>query len=164
MKNILLLLVIVLTLSGCNSGNDQFLEKLEAAVTSEEKNAKGYTTINMAEFTEFEWDTLYYFQEGENPRNIADIIGIRWDGPDVPGGHSRLLFVKDGQVASFADYDLVEFPLRVFGCNKDRWVYPRERSTFATFKYCQGDTEQYAFIPEPCLPNISELQNSKCPK
>ncbi|MER2999137.1 hypothetical protein [Pontibacter populi] len=163
MKNILLLAVVVF-LCSCSGGNKQLLEKLQTAVTSEETGTKGYRTINLAELTDFEWDTLYYFQEGENPRDISDVIGIKWDGSDVPGGHSRFLFVKDGQVSSFTDYDLTEFPLRVFGCNQDRWVYPRERSTFATFKYCQGDEELYAFIPEPCLPNLSELQNSKCPE
>jgi hypothetical protein len=163
MKNFLLLTIVILFCS-CSGGNDQFLEKLQTAITSEAASAKNYKTIKLTDLTDFEWDTLYYFQEGEHPRDISGVIGIKWDGPEVPGGHSRLLFVKGGQVTSFTDYSLTEFPLRVFGCNTDKWVYPRERSTFATFKYCQNNTELYAFIPEPCLANLSELQHGKCPE
>ena len=68
----------------------------------------------------------------------------------------------DFKLVSFLDYKLDEFPLQVFGCNTDRWIYPRNRSAFAAFKYCQGEKEVYAFIPEPCVGNIQELMVAKC--
>ena len=161
MRNTFLLLLTFFALMGCSNENNKLLEKLEAAVKKEPGKA-GYTVVQLASITDFEWDTLYYFAGQVSPEEVEDQIGIKWDGGKIPGGYDRLIFVNNNQVVSYVDYKLEEFPLQVFGCNNDQWVYPRNRSTFAAFKYCQGEKEVYAFIPEPCFGNIKELKQNKC--
>ncbi|NDK56067.1 hypothetical protein [Pontibacter fetidus] len=161
MKNTLLLILAFFALTACSDTNNKLLDKLQTAVKKEPGKA-GYTQVKLESITDFEWDTLYYFAGQVSPEEINDQIGIKWDGGKIPGGHDRLIFVKDNKVVSFVDYDLSEFPLQVFGCNTDQWIYPRNRSMFAAFKYCQGEKEVYAFIPEPCYDNIKELQQNKC--
>lgn len=162
-KNILLLLIVLPLLAGCSGGNKDLREKLQNAVEADDAGTKGFKTIELTKLTDFEWDTAYFFQASETARDISDRIGYKWDGSDVPDWHNRLLFVKGGKVVSYTDYNYQEFPLRVFGCNTDQWVYPRSRSRFASFKYCQNVEPVYTFIPEPCLRNIRELMADKCP-
>ena len=161
MRNTLLLLLTLFVLMGCSDNDNKLLDKLQTAVKKEPGKA-GYTVVELESITDFEWDTLYFFAGQVSPEEVNNQIGIKWDGGKIPGGYDRLIFVKNNQVVSFIDYNLVEFPLQVFGCNTDRWIYPRNRSTFAAFKYCQGEKEVYAFIPEPCFGNIKELQQNKC--
>ncbi|MEJ8757883.1 hypothetical protein WG947_12790 [Pontibacter sp. H259] len=161
MRNTLLLLLTFFALTSCSDSDTKLLDKLQAAVEKEPGKA-GYTLVKLEEVTDFEWDTLYYFAGQVSPEEVVDQIGIKWDGGKIPGGHDRLLFVHNNKVVSFLDYKLEEFPLQVFGCNTDRWIYPRNRSTFAAFKYCQGEKEVYAFIPEPCFGNIKELKAARC--
>jgi hypothetical protein len=164
MKKYLLFLFVIFIFMGCSDSNNQLLDKLQTAVTAEKTGKAEYNVVKLDELTDFEWDTVYFFAGQVNPKEIADEIGIKWDGKATPGGHDRLLFVHNNKVVSYIDYKLEELPLRVYGCNQDRWVYPRSRSTFATFKYCQDDKEVYAFIPEPCFGNIRELKGNKCPE
>ena len=162
MKKNLLLLLIGFTLFSCSDSDDTLLKKLQAAVEAPPKNKAGYNVVQLDQLTDFEWDAMYYFGEEVNPKEMSDQLGFKWDGEAIPGGHDRLLFVYQNQVVNYIDYNTEEFPLEVFGCDKDRWVYPRSRSKFAAFKYCQGDKKTYAFIPEPCVGNILELKSSVC--
>lgn len=162
-KKLLLFILVLFVFTGCSDSNNQLRDKLQKAVTSGNAGAQGYKTISLEELTDFEWDTLYYFQQLTSPRDISDEIGFKWSGSEVPNLHHRLLFVKNGQVTSFVDYDYTEFPLVVYGCNQDRWVYPRSRTAFASFKYCEGDKPAYTFIPVACVENLRELMGQKCP-
>ena len=164
MKRFLFPLLALLYLTGCSDSNTTLEQKLKEAVTEGEVDAKGYKTINLTELTDFEWDKLYYFQPGEDKKIISDAIGFRWDGATVEDGYRRLLFVKGQEVVSYTDYNYREFPLAVYGCRGDKWVYPSSRSTFATFKYCSGDDKVYTFIPVACIEDISELIANKCPE
>jgi hypothetical protein len=161
MKKNLLLLLIVFAFAGCSKSDDELLNKLQTEV-EKEAGKTGYHTVSMESLTDFEWDVMYFFEGDVEVEEIENEIGFKWDGSTIPGGHNRLLFVHQNQVVNYIDYNTEEFPLRVFGCNTDRWVYPRRRSTFATFKYCQNNEEVYAFIPVPCLENIRELMDFKC--
>ncbi|WP_242920940.1 hypothetical protein [Pontibacter liquoris] len=164
MRKNLLLLLTVLTLLSCSDSNNKLLDNLQTAVTDGEVGSKGYKEVQLADLTDFEWDTLYYFQAGEDKRVISDAIGFRWEGEPVPQLSRRLLFVHQGKVASFVDYNYREFPLVVYGCNQDRWVYPKSRTRFATFKYCaRGDTATYTLIPVNCVENLREQIGQKCP-
>ncbi|HEY4651847.1 MAG TPA: hypothetical protein VIG72_10560 [Pontibacter sp.] len=162
MRKILPLLITLCTLAGCSDSNDALLEKLRTAVEAENKNATGYNVVDVSTLTDFEWEKMYYFQGEQTLLDIQAETGVKWEGSDVPKGHNRLLFMQGDQVVSYVDYYPGEFPLQVFGCNTDRWVYPRSRSTFASFKYCQDDKEVYAFVPQPCLESMKELMNRKC--
>lgn len=163
LKNILVVVSVVLLL-GCSGSNSGLNEKLKAAVTEGEVGPEGYKTIQMAELTDFDWDTMYYFQPNEDEKAISDAIGFKWEGAEVPENHRRLLFVKGQEVVSYVDYLYDEFPLFVYGCGDDKWVYPKGRTTFASFKYCDGATEVYTFIPVKCAENIRELMQYKCPE
>lgn len=158
------LLLIITTFLGCSDSNDDLLEKLQASVEEEEVGANGYQVIAMDSLTDFEWETLYFFQASEDEKAISDAIGFKWKGATVPELNRRLLFVNDGKVVSFVDYDYTEFPLFVYGCNTDRWVYPRSRSRFATFKYCANDETTYPLIPVDCISNLSEMMEKGCPE
>lgn len=161
MRKIVLLLLTIVTLSSCSDSNDALLEKLRTAVEAE--NPAGYNTIAMSSLTDFEWDRMFYFQGEQTVLDIQAETGVKWEGAsDVPKGHNRLLFMKADKVVSYVDYNAEEFPLRVFGCEDDRWIYPSSRSTFASFTYCLNDKETYAFVPQPCLANMKELMNTKC--
>lgn len=81
----------------------------------------------------------------------------------MPDLNRRLLFVKGNEVVSFVDFNYNEFPLFVYGCEGDKWVYPKSRSQFASFKYCDGDRGIYTFIPVKCIENIRELMVYECP-
>jgi len=160
----LLLLLLICSLLSCSENNDKLLDKLRAAVTTGEAGNKGYKIVSMAKLTDFEWDTLYYFQELTTAKYMSEEIGFKWNGPEVPNLHHRLLFVKEGKVTSFVDYPYQEFPLVVYGCNDNRWIYPRSSTDFAAFKYCSsGDTATYTFIPVKCVENLRELMGQKCP-
>ncbi|MBB6611460.1 hypothetical protein H7F15_10470 [Pontibacter sp. Tf4] len=161
MKNIFLLLLALFALASCSDSNDALLEKLRTAVETE--NPEGYNTIDVSALTDFEWDRMFYFQGEQTALDIQAETGVKWEGAsDVPKNHNRLLFMKGDQVVSYVDYNVDEFPLRVFGCENDRWIYPRNRSTFASFSYCLNDKQTYAFVPKPCLQNMQELINTKC--
>ncbi|WP_276497663.1 lipoprotein [Pontibacter litorisediminis] len=164
MKRYILPLLALLWLAGCNGSNTALNEKLKAAVTEGEAGPEGYKTINMAELTDFDWDMLYFFQPNEDEQAISDVIGFTWDGAEVPENHRRLLFVKGEEVVSYVDYYYNDFPLFVYGCGDDKWVYPKSRSEFASFKYCSGEQEIYTFIPVPCVDNIRLLMDNKCPE
>ena len=161
MKKNLLLLLLVFAFAGCSKNDDELLNKLQTEV-EKESGKTGYHIVSMADLTDFDWDMMYFFAGEVSVKEIEDQIGFKWDGSTIPGGHNRLLFVHQNQVVNYIDYNADEFPLRVFGCNQDRWIYPHNRSTFATFKYCQNKKDIYAFIPEPCLENIRELMAFKC--
>ncbi|WP_147294190.1 hypothetical protein [Pontibacter diazotrophicus] len=160
----LLLLLTITTFLSCSDSNTDLLDELQAAVDEEEMGENGYNVVELESLTDFEWDTLYFFQAGEDKRAISDAIGFRWEGETVPQLNRRLLFTKDGQVVSYTDYNYMEFPLMVYGCNEDRWVYPRSRSRFATFKYCSDGTTIYPFIPVECAGNLSEMIETGCPE
>ncbi|MCC9137071.1 hypothetical protein ACFSKU_20425 [Pontibacter silvestris] len=159
-----LLIIIFLFLGSCSDNNNELLEKLQAAV--EEENAVGndFHVVDMDSLTDFEWETLYFFDAGEDKRSISDQIGFKWDGPVVPDLHRRLLFVNEGQVVTYTDYKFDDFPLMVYGCNEDRWVYPRSRSRFATFRYCNQNNVIYPFIPVTCVENLSGMMGQDCPE
>lgn len=163
LKNILFFVSALLLLS-CSDSNSELNEKLKAAVTEGEPGTQGYKTIQMAELTDFEWETMYYFQPNEDQKAISDAIGFKWQGDVVPDNHRRLLFVNGEEVVSYVDYYYDEFPLFVYGCEGDRWVYPKSRTNFASFKYCDGEKEIYTFIPVQCAENIQELMDYECPE
>lgn len=161
----LLLFLSTAFLLGCSDSNTDLLEKLQAAVQKEDLGAEGYQVIVMDSLTDFEWETMYFFQAGEDKKAISDVIGFKWEGATVPELNRRLLFVHDGQVASYMDYNYTEFPLFVYGCNADKWVYLRSRSRFATFKYCANpETTAYPFIPVECIGNLQEMVEAGCPE
>ncbi len=167
MKRYLVPLLVLLALaSGCSDSDNTLNDNLLKAVTEGEVGPQGYKTIQLADVTDFDWDTMYYFQPNEDKKAISDAIGFRWEGDAVKAGHRRLLFVKGEQVVSFVDYNYEELPLFVYGCEDDKWVYPKSRTEFASFKYCSGsdDTPVYAFIPVRCLSNIQELMAQACPE
>ncbi|PRY10651.1 hypothetical protein CLV24_11370 [Pontibacter ummariensis] len=163
LKNILFF-VFALLLFSCSDSDSSLNEKLEEAVVDGEAGPEGYKTIQMAELTDFEWETMYYFQPNEDKKVISDAIGFKWEGDAVPENHRRLLFVNGEKVVSYVDYYYEELPLFVYGCEGDRWVYPKSRTDFASFKYCEGDKEVYTFIPVQCIDNIRELMENKCPE
>ena len=163
-RKLLLPFTFLLLLTGCSDSNDALLEKLQAAVEKEEFGADGYQVIALDSLTDFEWETVYFFQAPEDEKAISDAIGFKWKGDAVPELNRRLLFVNNGEVVSFVDYDYTEFPLFVYGCNTDRWVYPRSRSRFATFKYCVSDETIYPFIPVECIDNLREMVEAGCPE
>lgn len=163
-KKLILLLTVTALLMSCSDSNDDLLEELQTAVEKEEVGANGYNVVELESLTDFEWDTVYFFQAFEDKRDISDAIGFKWEGETVPEFYRRLLFVKDGQVVSFVDYNYEDFPLFVYGCNEDRWVYPRNRTTFATFKYCKDGETIYPFIPVDCASNLSDLIKTGCPE
>ncbi|GAB3199204.1 hypothetical protein ABID22_001773 [Pontibacter aydingkolensis] len=162
MKRFVLPLLAILYLAGCSDSNTSLEQELKAAVTEGEAGPKGYKTVKLTELTDFEWDKVYYFQPNENKWAISDVIGFRWEGDDIEPNHRRLLFVKGEEVVSYTDYDYTEFPLFVYGCQNDRWIYPSSRSEFATFKYCIGEQEVYTFIPVACAEDIRELMEYEC--
>ncbi|MFD1184755.1 hypothetical protein [Pontibacter rugosus] len=163
MRNILLF-VSALFLLSCSDSNSDLEDKLTAAITEGEAGPQGYKTVQMAELTDFDWDTMYYFQASEDKKEISDVIGFKWEGATVPQLSRRLLFVKDQQVVSFVDFNYNELPLFIYGCEGDKWIYPKSRTNFASFKYCEGDREVYTFIPVQCIDNIRELIDYKCPE
>ena len=163
-RKLLLPFTALLLLMGCSDSNDDLLEKLQESVEKEEFGADGYQVIAVDSLTDFEWETLYFFQAGEDKKGISDAIGFKWEGATVPELNRRLLFVNKGKVVSFVDYNYTEFPLFVYGCNTDRWVYPRSRSRFATFKYCASEETIYPFIPVECISNLNEMVATGCPE
>ncbi|MCJ8166958.1 hypothetical protein MKJ04_19105 [Pontibacter sp. E15-1] len=160
------LLVLLALASGCSDSDDKFNEKLMAAVTEGEVGPQGFKTIQLADLTDFDWETMYYFQPNEDYKAISHAIGFKWTGDPVKHGYRRLLFVKGEQVVSYTDYDYEELPLFVYGCQDDKWVYPKGRAEFASFKYCSGTDSSavYAFIPVRCIGNIQELMENTCPE
>ncbi|SFU85960.1 hypothetical protein [Pontibacter akesuensis] len=162
MRNLLLFVTALFILS-CSDSNSNLEEKLTTAITEGEVGPEGYKIIQMTELTDFEWDRMYYFQASEDKKEISAAIGFKWDGTTVPELSRRLLFVKDQEVVSFVDFNYNDFPLFVYGCEDDKWVYPNSRSQFASFKYCDGDREIYTFIPVKCIDNIKELMAYDCP-
>ncbi|WP_299755978.1 hypothetical protein [uncultured Pontibacter sp.] len=163
MKRYIWPLLALLWLAGCNGSNTALNEKLKAAVTEGETGAGGFKTVQMASLTEFDWDIMYYFQPNEDEKAISDVIGFKWEGDEVPENYRRLLFVKGEEVVSYTDYSYNDFPLFVYGCEGDKWIYPKSRSEFASFKYCNDDQEIYTFIPVQCVENIRLLMEYKCP-
>lgn len=163
-RKLLLPFTLLMFLTGCSDSNDDLLEKLQAAVETAEVGADGYQVVAIDSLTDFEWETMYFFQASEDKKAISDAVGFKWEGDAVPELNRRLLFVNDGEVVSFVDYNYTEFPLFVYGCNTDRWVYPRSRSRFATFKYCASDETIYPFIPVECIGNLSEMIEAGCPE
>lgn len=157
------LLLTTITFLSCSDSNNTLLENLQTAVEEEKMGEEGYNVVDLASLTDFEWDTLYFFQASEDKRAISDAVGFKWEGATVPQLNRRLLFVKDGQVVSYTDYNYTEFPMMVYGCNEDRWVYPRSRTKFATFKYCDDGETIYPFIPVECAGNLSEMVEIGCP-
>lgn len=166
MKKNFWFLGLLIGLLGCSGSDNTTLKKLQAAVENENVGPKGYNVIKLEDITDFEWDTAYFFQEATPVLDIRNEIGFMWDGTAVPNFHHRFLFVGKGKVVGFVDYNFKEeFPLSVYGCNQDRWIYPRSRATFASFKYCTTGEDQktvYTFIPEPCVENIQQLMGQKC--
>lgn len=164
MKRYILPLIALLYLASCSDSNSSLEEKLMTAVTEGEVGADGYKTIQLSDLTDFEWETMYYFQPYEDKKVISDAIGFKWDGAEVKEGFRRLLFVKGDEVVSYVDYNYNEFPLAVYGCEGDKWVYPKSRTQFASFKYCSGEKEVYTLMPVRCIEDIRELMQYKCPE
>lgn len=162
MKNILFLFVLLASVS-CSDSNNQLLDRLKDAVESVDKNEAGYEIIALEQLTDFEWDTLYYFHQLDDKNYISRQIGFKWDGDPVPNLHRRFLFVKDGKVVSYTDYEFSELPVTLYGCAEDRWVYPRNRTNFAAFKYCSGEEYSYPFIPAPCVGEFRDMIDADCP-
>lgn len=162
MKNILLLIAL-LTFASCSTKEDPLLDKLKAAVEAGEESKAGYEVVDLAKLTDFEWERAYYFHQLDDKKFITRTIGFKWQGEAVPNLHRRLLFVNKGEVVKYVDYDYRELPFTLYGCGDDRWVYPRSRSSFATFKYCKGEDFIYPLIPVSCLTDFEEMVNAACP-
>ena len=159
-----LFLLALFTFVSCSDSNNKLIEKLKTTVETAEKSNESYTLVDFAQLTDFEWDTLYHFHQLDDKHYISRQIGFKWDGAAVPNLSRRLLFVKDGKVVSYTDYELSELPITLYGCAEDRWVYPRSRARFATFKYCKGDEHSYPFIPVPCIESFREMMGTVCPE
>jgi hypothetical protein len=161
-KNILFFFSCLVLIS-CSDSNDKLIDELKAIVEADEKMETGYTVVELAELTDFDWDTLYYFHQLDDKKYISQQIGFKWDGEAVPNLQRRFLFVKDGKVVSYSDYAFNDLPITLYGCSQDRWVYPRSRASFAAFKYCRGDEFSFPFIPVPCINEFQEMVDADCP-
>jgi hypothetical protein len=162
MKNILLLLAL-LTFVSC-SKEEPLLIKIKTAVDNSEQSEAGYEVLDISEITDFDWDTLYHFHQLDEKNYISRVIGFKWTGDEVPNLHRRLLFVNKGEVVKYIDYEFSELPFTLYGCGEDRWVYPRDRAVFATFKFCAGEDTTYPMIPVACLSNFQTMIDAECPE
>ncbi|GAB3826727.1 hypothetical protein GCM10028895_38100 [Pontibacter rugosus] len=113
----------------CSDSNSDLEDKLTAAITEGEAGPQGYKTVQMAELTDFDWDTMYYFQASEDKKEISDVIGFKWEGATVPQLSRRLLFVKDQQVVSFVDFNYNELPLLFMAVRAINGYTPRAALT-----------------------------------
>ncbi|HEY8890285.1 MAG TPA: hypothetical protein VIM70_08515 [Clostridium sp.] len=62
-------------------------------------------TIDLSEFTTFEWDTLYSFAPYTPEENIYQLVGYQWEkiNSTVSEGMNQIVFLKEGKVVCYID-------------------------------------------------------------
>jgi hypothetical protein len=82
--------------------DSQLAEDFSRAVALAEAEAGG--RVVLARLAPFEWDEVLVVARGTPAATISERLGYPWTG-DVPSQTGELLiFLRDGQVARFADY------------------------------------------------------------
>ena len=82
--------------------DSQLAEDLSRAVALAEAEADG--RVDLARLAPFEWDEVLVVERGTPVDPISRRLGYEWTG-DVPSQTGELLiFLRDGEVARFADY------------------------------------------------------------
>jgi hypothetical protein len=101
-----LIAAVVLTRDKARPQSDILVsENLTKAVTTTQDPQNGtHGIVRLADVAPFEWDRVLLVAPG-TPRNaISRRLGREWTGIDTIDGGEVLIFLRDGEVARFADY------------------------------------------------------------
>lgn len=129
-----LLLFFVMILVNC-SKNDDF-DKMIINYYSECKDKS--CIIDLKNYLDFEWDTMYYFSGANSLEEIERVMRIRYENYEDIG--TRLIFIKNKQIVY--DYDWFPNPNReksgvVFETENDFMKINREDAQFLIKKLDQ---------------------------
>lgn len=123
--------------------------------------------------TNFAWDKVYFFDEETLPHHISTDIGFEWDGPAVPGFHTRLLFVDKNRVVCYMDYPYADYlnspstgshPFFLHNCAK---VPPlkglnRTEARLVVFRYCKDSSTPFVAVPANCFADFKDTFAERC--
>jgi hypothetical protein len=92
--------------SGCSTdgaSDEQLATTLRRTLAPLQRGERQAQVFQLADLTEFPWDSVYFFKGEEDDRVIAGAIGFEWIGPDVPNLYTRVLFTRQAKVVRFVD-------------------------------------------------------------
>lgn len=85
----------LMCLTGC-SISKHLLQNDIKSYLDDNYNSNQEITINLSDFTNFDWDTLLIFQYPVSAQDIENAIGVKYEGSlDLTSG---MIFVLDGQI------------------------------------------------------------------
>jgi len=154
--NTIIFVSILLFFPSCSGSNKEFERKLKETIVAKSssamKNKKRYSDLHLSEYTNFDWDKFYIFDEYVTNRDINTITGIKWVGADVPSGCRRMLFIYKSEIVQYADFEVGTFPVFFYPCGKaEQFVFDKKDDLFAVFKRCDKNGGRYAMVPERCV-------------
>lgn len=101
MKKILILMLSIVLLTGCNTMNNKINEKLIKAI-DEKCGQNDSCAISIKEITNFEWDKVAIFGIGGSNSEISKLLGVNYnDSVDLKSG---IIFVLKDNIVCKQDY------------------------------------------------------------
>lgn len=148
--------------------DDRLLAKLRQEMLPVRTMKKGYIVLDLNQLTDFPWDSVYAFHGEEGGEYVNSTIGFRWDGPEVPNLHQRLLFVHEGAVVAYVDCNQEEpvynakenwpLPIWLYKCTDKEHGIARQEARFAAFRACEHGYISYLLIPLKCLADFPDYK------
>lgn len=162
----LFLALSICALFSCSRSNTKFLKKLQDSITfhsdQAKKNKEKYSTFYLSSIADFEWDKFYIFDEYVTNEMINEITGLKWDGPSVPGGNRRIVFIHKKSVVEYVDFEPYLFPVFFYTCGgTDQYEFGKQDDLFAVYQRCDKNGCIYAMIPERCVKSYIKLDRVK---
>lgn len=149
-------------LSSCSGSDSNLLEKLKKSVNTHielaSKNELGYSVFRLSSITDFKWDRFYVFNEYVTSGQITEITDIQWNGPTVPSGKRRILFINGANIVDYVDYEPIAFPLFIYVCGpSEQYEFYDKDDPFVVFKSCNKSICTYALAPYRCREDFKHL-------
>jgi hypothetical protein len=139
------------------------LKKLKTEVIEHSDKAlndnKDYSLIKLSSITNFKWNKFVVFEEYVTSKQISEIIGITWEGENVPSGNRRILFISENKVVKYIDIEVESFPLWIYTCSpiNQQYVFDKRDDLFAVFKSNRNKSQRYQMVPYRCIDGFKYL-------
>ncbi len=153
---------VSMSLITCSGSNSQLLNGLQDSVKQRSETASKanthYAILDLSSLTNFNWDKFYVFDEYVTNKQVREITGITWDGPDIPYGCKRILFIFQNEIVQYIDYEPISFPLFIYVCGPaEQYEFYKKDNPFAIFKSCDINGCTYGMVPLRCIADFKKM-------
>lgn len=149
MKNysiIFLTMFSVLLLSSCSTSFDKKIAN-HIEIKCSDFSTPQSCSIDLAEVTDFEWDSMYVFASMTMPDEINEVIGFDCNCKHVRDNYTRVVFTKGNRIVYKSQYYGLGALVQFRSINKkDKYIqYSKNESVFYTLKKNNTLSEGYFY-------------------